>query len=37
MLYPRMLARKSSLEAAKRGRLWLTTHQALADYRRSVE
>jgi hypothetical protein len=37
MLDPRLLARKGRLEAIKRERLWLATHQALADYRRSVE
>jgi hypothetical protein len=37
MLDPRLLARKGRLEAIKRGRLWLTTRQAVADYRRSIE
>ena len=35
--YLSLLARKGRLEAIKRGRVWLTTHQAVVDYQRSVE
>ena len=35
--YLGLLARKGRLEAVKRGRVWLTTRQAVEDYRRSVE
>ena len=35
--YLSLLARKGRLEAIKRGRVWLTTRQAVSDYRRSVE
>lgn len=31
--YLSLLARKGRLEAIKRGRVWLTTRQAVADYR----
>lgn len=35
--YLSLLARKGRLDAIKRGRVWLTTRQAVADYRQSVE
>jgi len=35
--YLSLLARKGRLEAIKRGRVWLTTRQAVADYRLSIE
>lgn len=35
--YLSLLARKGRLEAVKRGRIWLTTRQAVEDYRKSVE
>ncbi len=35
--YLSLLARKGRLEAIKRGRVWLTTRQAVLDYQKSVE
>lgn len=35
--YLSLLARKGRLEAIKRGRVWLTTRQAVSDYQKSVE
>ncbi len=35
--YLSLLARKGRLEAIKRGRVWLTTRQAVMEYRKSVE
>ncbi len=35
--YLSLLARKGRLEAIKRGRVWLTTRQAVEDYRLSIE
>jgi len=35
--YLSLLARMGRLEAIKRGRVWYTTRQAVAEYRRSVE
>ncbi len=35
--YLSLLARKGRLEAIKRGRVWLTTRHAVADYRQSIE
>jgi Fic family protein len=35
--YLSLLARKGRLEAIKRGRAWLTTRQAVENYRKSVE
>jgi hypothetical protein len=35
--YLSLLARKGRLEAIKRGRVWLTTRQAVVDYRLSIE
>ncbi|MCU0488993.1 MAG: hypothetical protein MUE67_08585, partial [Anaerolineales bacterium] len=35
--YLSLLARKGRLEAIKRGRVWLTTRQAVADYRQSLQ
>lgn len=35
--YLSLLARKGRLEAIKRGRVWLTTRQAVTDYRQSIE
>lgn len=35
--YLSLLARKGRLEAIKRGRIWLTSHRAVAEYRASIE
>jgi len=35
--YLSLLARKGRLEAIKRGRVWLTTRQAVAEYRASIK
>ncbi len=35
--YLSLLARKGRLEAIKRGRVWMTTHRAVAEYRASTE
>jgi hypothetical protein len=35
--YFSLLARKGRLEAIKRGRVWVTTRRAVAEYQRSVE
>lgn len=35
--YLSLLARKGRLEAIKRGRVWMTTRQAVEEYQRSVE
>ena len=35
--YLSLLARKGRLEAIKRGRVWMTTRRAVAEYRASTE